>query len=278
MQGTTTIRIDDFDYLDVGGVTLSATLYRPPGSGFPAVIDVHGGRWINNDRFNNREIAVHLAQNGIAVLSIDFRMPPEAGYPSSVHDIHYGVRWLKLNAARFGIRSDAIGGLGTSSGGHQLLLTALIPDGEPYGQHKLKKAASPNIDASIPFLIVGWPVSDPVARFVYAEQHRLTDLIDAHKQYWKPLSLMGNGNPKKILETGAFTSLPSLLLIQGKADENFDYRMNEAFVDAYRRVGGSADLVLYDDEPHAFMTRNSRSAASQDALCRICTFIHNQRT
>ena len=72
MQSTTTIRIDDFDYLNVGGVTLSATLYRPPGSGFPAVVDVHGGRWINNDRFNNREIAVHLAQNGIAVLSIGY--------------------------------------------------------------------------------------------------------------------------------------------------------------------------------------------------------------
>lgn len=278
MQSTTTIRIDDFDYLNVGGVTLSATLYRPPGSGFPAVVDVHGGRWINNDRFNNREIAVHLAQNGIAVLSIDFRMPPEAGYPGSVHDIHYGVRWLKLNAARFGIRPDAIGGLGTSSGGHQLLLTALIPDAKPYGQHELTQAKSPHIDAGIPFLIVGWPVSDPVARFAYAEQHRLNELIDAHKQYWKPLSLMENGNPTKILETVAFTSLPSLLLIQGKADENFDYRMNEAFVDAYRRVGGSADFVLYDDEPHAFMTRNSRSAASQDALCRICKFIHNQRT
>ena len=278
MQATATIRIDDFDYLDVGGVTLSATLYRPLGSGFPAVIDVHGGRWIKNDRFNNREIAVHLAQDGVAVFSIDFRMPPEANYPCSVHDIHYGLRWLKLNASRFGIWPDAIGGLGTSSGGHQLLLTALNPDREPYGQHKLAQNESLEVDTSIPFLIVGWPVSDPVARFAYADQHQLTELIDAHKQYWKPLSLMESGNPKKILETGAFTSLPSLLLLQGKADENSDYQMNEAFVNAYRRVGGSAYLVLYDDAPHAFVTRNPRSVVSQDALCRICAFIHKQKT
>ena len=36
-----------------------------------------------------------LAESGILVASIDFRMPPEAPYPASLADINLGSRWLK---------------------------------------------------------------------------------------------------------------------------------------------------------------------------------------
>ena len=71
----------------------------PEGPGpFPAVLEVHGGAWTMGDRFNNVSIAEHLAGHGIVVLSIEFRMPPQARYPETVADVNFGIRFLKANA------------------------------------------------------------------------------------------------------------------------------------------------------------------------------------
>lgn len=270
MDAHSTIRVDDFTYLTVGGVSLGATLYRPQGSGFPGVVDVHGGRWVANDRFTNAKIAEHLARDGIAVLSIDFRMPPEASYPASIEDIHFAIRWFKANAERLGVRPEAVGGLGTSSGGHQMLLTAMKPLAAPYGTHPLDA----NVDATLPYMVVGWPVADPIARFEYAKNKGRDDLIEAHDQFWVPLSTMEEGNPQRLLDTKTYDSLPPALILQGSADDNFDYRMNEHFADCYRKAGGEAEFVLYEGEGHSFMVRNHLTEASQDGLERICRFIH----
>src|SRR5436190_18028878 len=77
------IVIEDIEYQRQGGRAMLARLYRPGGSGpFPAILQVHGGAWVNKDRTDNDFIAKVLVESGIAVASIDFRMPPEAGYPA----------------------------------------------------------------------------------------------------------------------------------------------------------------------------------------------------
>ena len=44
-------------YAKVTGKPMLARLYRPRGRGpFPAIVDVHGGAWVNGDRLNNAAI------------------------------------------------------------------------------------------------------------------------------------------------------------------------------------------------------------------------------
>src|SRR5581483_2444861 len=129
---------------------LQARLYRPNGAGpFPALVEVHGGAWASGDRLNNAAIAEALAKSGIVVLSVDFRMPPAHRYPESIQDIHYATRWLKAHAGEFGSRRDLVGGLGTSSGAHQLLLSVLKPHDPRYAA--LPLAEAPGEDASLPW-------------------------------------------------------------------------------------------------------------------------------
>jgi acetyl esterase/lipase len=155
------IRTEDHVYHRPGGVDLLARLYRPDGPGpFPAVLEVHGGAWTGGDRFNNVAIAEDLAAHGILVLSIDFRMPPVAGYPDTVADVNLGIRWLKAHAAEFGTRPALVGGLGTSSGGHLLLLNALRPRDPRYASLPL----AGGFEASLAFAVVCWPVADPPTR------------------------------------------------------------------------------------------------------------------
>src|SRR3954454_9905475 len=105
--GTYDVAVEDVEYLRHGDRPLLARLYRPKGTGpFPAVVSLHGGAWVNGDR--NTDDAIHqvLARNGILIASLDFRMPPEAGYPASLADANYGVRWLKAKAESLGTRPD----------------------------------------------------------------------------------------------------------------------------------------------------------------------------
>src|ERR1051325_2225753 len=149
------IEARDLEYQRANGVPLLARLYRPVGpesSGgpFPAVIDVHGGAWASGDRLNNAPLDEALAKNGIVVLAIDFRMPPAHRYPASIADIHFAIRWLKAHAREFGSRRELVSALGTSSGGHQLLLAALKP-------HDPRYASVPGAsgeDARLPYLVL----------------------------------------------------------------------------------------------------------------------------
>src|ERR1700693_3990929 len=142
------VRIEDVEYQRQAGRALLARLYRPVGAGpYPAVIQVHGGAWVNKDRTDNDFIARAFAESGILVASIDFRMPPEAPYPASLADINLGVRWLKARARLYGGRPDWVGSMGTSSGGHQGLLVGTGPDDPRYAALPLAEAH--DVDARV---------------------------------------------------------------------------------------------------------------------------------
>src|ERR1041384_7381606 len=115
------------------GSTMALRIARPKGQGkedrpFPAAIDIHGGGWVLHDRHRNAYIDDSLAAAGIVVAAPEFRMPPEGVYPVSIADNHLAIRWLKQNAAAFGSRPDLVGAIGTSSGGHQPLVSRRRPD------------------------------------------------------------------------------------------------------------------------------------------------------
>jgi acetyl esterase len=150
--------IEDLEYLATNGVALLARFYRPEGRGpLPAVLEVHGGAWTAGDRLNNAAIGEHLAAHGIAILSIDFRMPPGTRYPETVADVNHGIRFLKTNAARFATRPELVGGIGTSSGGHLLLLNVLRPRDRRYAA--LPPAPMP--DSPSPSSAGRWPIPSP---------------------------------------------------------------------------------------------------------------------
>src|SRR5580693_6267052 len=177
------VRIEDVEYQRQGGKAMLARVYRPSGTGpFPAALQVHGGAWVHKDRIDNDFMAKALAESGILVASIDFRMPPEAGYPASLQDINLGIRWLKARASRYGSRADWVGSFGTSSGGHQVLLAAMRPEDPRY--RALPLAEAPEVDARLAFVISGWGVLDPLLRYHVAKEVANKELVSNHDSYW----------------------------------------------------------------------------------------------
>ena len=267
------IHAEDLEYLrPQAGAPLLARHYRPEGPGpFPAVLEVHGGAWTSGDRFNNVAIAEYLASQGVVVLSIDFRMPPAAGYPETVADVNFGIRFLKANAERFATRSDLVGGLGTSSGGHLLLLNALRPHDRRYAA-----IPSPGVDASLAFAVACWPVADPLARYRAVKERGNDRLVEAHHQFWPSEAAMAEGSPQLILERGEAIEKPPALIMQGTADDNLTSDMATNFAAAYKKAGGSISFHSFEGQPHAFIARDPASADAVRALGLIADFIRHQ--
>ena len=274
----------DVEFLRHGPRPLLARLYQPDGPGGgppgPGVVAVHGGAWTSGDRLDNAGTARNLARAGFTVLSVDFRMPPEAVYPDPVADVSAGIRWFKASAAGLGVDPSRIGGIGYSSGGHQLMLAAMRPGDPRYSALDVTAAASAAAsaagasaaDATLAFVILLYAVLDPLERYRMTLRAGRGDLTARHHQYWPDVDEMAEGNPTLLLDRGEPADLPPVLVIQGWQDANLTPDMGERFTAAYRRAGGHAELAMYEDAPHGFIKNESGGPAARAATERLLAF------
>jgi acetyl esterase len=288
------IEIRDVEFLQHNGRPFLARLYEPRGTGpFPALVEVHGGTWCNGDRLTNQAMDDALARRGIVVMAIDFRMPPEAGYPASVADINYAIRWLKSRAKEVRSRSDVVGIIGTSSGGHQAVLAGMRPHDPRYSALPLP----PDLlfaDARVLCVIACWPVIDPLGRYLYARElceagePGVAELPLSHDQYWGSHEAMAEGNPLLALERGEEVDLPPILALQGELDVLHPVGQLRGFVRRYRAAGGHIELELVggvgggwpspDYAPADFISRDVVSVTAHRALEKISKFVREATT
>lgn len=108
---------------------LKMDVYRPKAGGdkLPACVLVHGGGWVEGDKERFSPLAIGLAQRGYVVANIEYRLGPVAKYPAAVQDCNLAVRYVRAEAARFGIDPARIGAWGGSAGGHLVGLLAAAP-------------------------------------------------------------------------------------------------------------------------------------------------------
>jgi acetyl esterase len=266
------VAVEDVEYQRQGGRPLLARLYRPIGAGpFPATVQIHGGAWVNKDRTDNDFMARALAENGILVASIDFRMPPEAPYPASLVDINLATRWLKAHAGEYRSRADWVGAFGTSSGGHQALLAALRPEDPRYAALWLPDA--PAMDARLAFVISGWGVLDPLLRYRLAARAGNAELLDNHHRLWGDEATMREGSVPVILEEGEAVDLPPALIFGGDRDEWVPVEVMRRVADLWRKAGSEAELQLYEGANHGFMTGKPDAPYAAAALERMKAFV-----
>ena len=251
----------DIEYLRHGGRAMMMQLRRPAGAGpFPAVLDLHPGAWNKGDLNDCQPRDEVLAEAGIAAAALDFRHGGD-GYPTSLIDINYAVRWLKAHAEELDVDRDRIGIVGQSSGAHLAMLAAMRPRDPRYASIALDSDAP--IDASVRCVGMLWPVINPLSRYRHALRSRaeanppawVGDIPESHDVYWRTDEAMVDGNPMLALENGEAVETPPALWIQGRPDPVHDYRdpespldLNEPerFVANYRAAGGDIEMLYIE--------------------------------
>jgi acetyl esterase len=120
--------------------------------------------------------------------------------------------------------------------------------------------------ACLDYVVVCWPISDPLARYRMAKQTGNERLVKNHHAFFADEATMAQASPQAILENGITIKLPPALLIQGTADANVTPDMADKFAAAYAKAGGNITLRKFEGQPHTFASQNPTSPASIEAL------------
>ncbi len=285
VPATFEVDVEEVEYLRHGDQALMARIFKPRGDGpFPAIVEIHGGAWNLMDRTADDAVNAPLAKSGVVVAALDFRMPPQASYPASMADINYGIRWFKAHAADFRSRPDRVGLMGSSSGGHQVMLAGIRPHDPRYCAIALPTGA-PSVDATVRCAVMLWPVIDPLGRYRFVKQlkeagKQYPDFVDLllkmHDRYWHDEETMAEGNPALALQRGERIALPPTLYIQGAQDIVHPRADLDLFVANYRKAGGHLELELLDGEAEGFIVRRPSSDSAIRAITKIVEFVHEQ--
>lgn len=277
------IDIEDVEYLRHGDIPFLARLFKPRGSGpFPIIVELHGGAWCRGDRLNDTVLNEALAQRGVVVAALDFRMPPQAPYPGSLADIHYGIRWCKTQATAWSGRPDWVYAMGSSSGAHQAMLLGMRPNDPRYAALPLPAGATA-VDASLRGVILCSPVIDPLGRYLYAKGLRqdctppagfAERVVPMHDQYWQTEEAMAEAAPARILARGERTVLPPVFYLSRTHETSHPRPDLDEFVRQYRQAGGQVELAMFEGEGEGFVTKNLDSPAAQQAFEQLLEFVH----
>ena len=100
-------------------------IYKPSNeANLPVVMYFHGGGWVIMDVETHDSLCRALANAArCAVVSVDYRLAPEAKYPAASDDCYAATRWVADNAASLGLDASRMAVAGDSAGGH---LTAVV--------------------------------------------------------------------------------------------------------------------------------------------------------
>jgi acetyl esterase len=107
---------------------------RPVGAGTPLLLFFHGGGFLYGDLDSHDAPCRVLAEeSGVSVLSVEYRVGPEAPFPTAFDDAEAALRWVHENAAELGVDPTRIGVGGDSAGGNISAWTAIAAarDGIP---------------------------------------------------------------------------------------------------------------------------------------------------
>lgn len=125
--------INDIIYCSPNGEDLKLDVYIPDSKHFDTLIYFHGGGLEEGDKGGDLSaVFFALAEKGIAVVSANYRMYPNAKYPQFIEDAAQVVAWTKNNMVEYGV-TEKVYISGSSAGAYLVLM--LCFDKKYLGKH-----------------------------------------------------------------------------------------------------------------------------------------------
>ena len=226
-----------------GGVQIPVRIYTPAGSGpFPVLAWYHGGGWVLGNLETADGTARHLAvAAGCVVVSVDYRLAPEAKFPLPFNDCYAATEWIVQNAASLNVDPARLAVGGDSAGGN---LAAAVC---------LRAKEQGGLDVAFQLLV--YPVTSvaygtcsyvqnangyllTMAAMKWFWNHYLSSEADAANPYAAPMAAKD------------LSGLPPALVITAEFDPLRDE--GEAYAQRLQAAGVAATATRYDGMIHGF--------------------------
>ncbi len=120
--------------------SLLLDIYLPEASDFSVFVFFHGGGLESGNKSHVKKIAEYLINKGIAFVSCDYRMYPNAKYPDFIEDAAEAVYWVSENINDYG-KCEKIFVGGSSAGAYLSMMLCFDPRWlSPFGDLKVSVA------------------------------------------------------------------------------------------------------------------------------------------
>ncbi len=139
-------------YCAVGKRELHADVFYPKQKlkkKCPGVLLIHGGGWASGNKSHLVPLAQKLAAAGYITASIEYRLSPEAIYPTGVIDLKTAVKWFKIQANNYRLDTSRIAVLGTSAGATLATLLGTTGNTTKFSSHFLGQRMSDKVHAIV---------------------------------------------------------------------------------------------------------------------------------
>lgn len=213
------VSLPDFVYGRIAGAGLLADVAYPKDaqSPLPALISVHGGRWVGGHKRDTSTIKVdQWAGFGFFAMSIDYRLRDCTPAPACYQDLQCAIRFVHKHAKEYNIDEQRIFLMGQSAGGHMVSLAATLGDG-PYKRTGGWEDASNDVRAAISVAAaydlntLDWGVQIWNPPGVPGEEARTLASPNKHvKKDSKPLCILHSDNDKSVPIANALIMVEAL--------------------------------------------------------------------
>ncbi|NNC79726.1 MAG: alpha/beta hydrolase [Acidimicrobiales bacterium] len=246
------------------GGDLVIRIYTPaPSTDAPVVMFFHGGGWVFGT-IDTHDAACRLLANEAraVVVSVDYRLAPEAPYPAAVDDCEAATRWVVDNADELGIDPSRVAVSGDSAGGN---LAAIVAQ-------SMRDNGGPKIAAqALIYPATDLTLTDSDSYIRNAEGYILTrDAMVWFIDHYTP-NPVDRHAPRCSPFFGSLAGLPPTIIITAEYDPLLDD--GTRFAEALTAAGVPTELVEYEGQIHSFFTQVGLVDDSADAIQRIAAFL-----
>lgn len=167
-------------------------VYLPPGAArAPVLFLVHGGGWRGGDKANpgwlHNKLA-HWLPQGVVVVSVNYRLLPEARPDAQADDVAHALAWAQQQAAQWGADPARFVLMGHSAGAHLVaLLAGHLPALQAIGVQPVQAA-----------VVLDTAVLDVPTRMAAPRPRLYDQAFGSDPGYWKkvsPLEQLRPGTP-----------------------------------------------------------------------------------
>ncbi|MFB3813833.1 MAG: alpha/beta fold hydrolase [Terriglobales bacterium] len=274
----------DIEYANlVGFRPLHLDLYTHERSGpqaRPLVVWIHGGAWKRGDSrtsaayANFPAVLASLAARGYVVASINYRLSGEARFPAAIQDVRAAIRYLRANAARFGIDPNRVILWGGSAGGHLAALAATTCGLAAFDPPRLTGRFPGKAAASVIEPAVSDCVQGVVAWYGLFDLAVLTSPTDSHVSDF--LGCQPRDCPKLAALASPVIhitcSSPPMLLIHGTADKTVPLQQSEEMAERLLKAGVPVETLFIPNVGHGWIGANAADTRNASLLALRRTF------
>ena len=241
---------ENVSYGSINGSDLRLDVYKPAAHGSetrPAVLLIHGGGWTSFDKSTMHGMGEFLARSGFVAFAVDYRLfhDKENRWPAQLDDVQRAVRWVRANAAKYGVNPDHIGAFGHSAGA-QLAALLGMEDTRDNSDPALAKYSS-RVQAVV-------DVSGPTDFTLDRDQDSAAFLdsflgtgYSQHPEVWRQASPVFH-----VSKVDA-----PFLIVHGTQDENVPILQSQELFDKLQSAGVPASFIKVNDA-HTFQTPEAR--------------------